>query len=245
MALRLLALDPAARAERKRRRARRSLAYRSLATLGLAYLTSRVGVDPGVELGEVFWAAASVVTGVGAVSAGRLIWRLERAPRPVRVPALPALPPPGSCARPALTRLNARESVLGELLTALGSAAGDGWADAAGAAQTLRQLAARIVLLESARQGVPAEAAPGLDAALAVLRQRLDEGVSGYERLVCSASDAVAAHAGGIDHDSVSVRRLEEAADSLAGLARGLRETARLSDGSGRAQLSGWQRGHQ
>lgn len=228
MTVGLRALDPAARAERKRRRARRSLGYRTLTTLGLAYVCSRVGVDPGLELGELFWATASGFAGLGAIEAGRRVWHIERAPAPVRVARPPALPPPSSRARRPLERLDSRETALGELLTVLGAAAGDAWAEASGAARALRALAGRMVVLERTRAKVPPEAVPGLDTALGVLRQRLEEGVSAYDRLVSAAADAVAAGADGQGHEEASVRRLEEAADSLAGLARGLREVSAI-----------------
>lgn len=220
--------DPAARAARRQRRAWRALSYRSLATVGLAYLTSRVGVVPGLELGEFFWGTATALTGLSAVRAGRRVWRLERAPRPVRCPPTPLLPPHQSQAYRAIARLGAREAALAELLTALGAAAGDAWREALGAAGTLRVLADRMVSLESARPGVPDDAQAALDAALAALRQRLEEGVSAYERLVSAASDAVNAAATAHVDESLSVLRLEEAADQLAGLARGLREVTEL-----------------
>lgn len=220
----LKVFDPAARAARKRRRARRSLGYRLLATIGLAYVATRVGVEDGPELGEIFWGTASALAGLGTIGAGRLVWRIERAPRPVHLPPAPKPPPTLSAARAPITRLTARESALGELLTVLGPVAGDTWQEASAAAVALRRLSDQIVVLESARAGVPAEARPGLDSALAALRSRLEEGVSAYDRLVSAATDAVAASADGRGDESGSVRRLEEAADSLSGLARGLRE---------------------
>ncbi len=220
----LQVFDPAARAARKRRRARRSLGYRLLATIGLVYLTAAVGESSSLELDELFWGTASVLAGLGTIGAGRLVWRIERAPRPVHLPPAPKPPPALSAARAPISRLTARESALGELLTVLGPVAGDTWQEATAAAVALRHLAAQIVVLESARGGVPAEARPGLDAALAALRSRLQEGVSAYDRLVSAATDAVAASADGHRDESGSVRRLEEAAESLTGLARGLRE---------------------
>jgi hypothetical protein len=152
------------------------------------------------------------------------MWRIERAPRPVHVPPAPLPPPALSAARTPITRLTARENALGELLTVLGPVAGDTWQEASAAAAALRRLADQMVVLESARAGVPVEARPGLEAALAALRSRLEEGVSAYDLLVSAATDAVAATAAGDRGDAGSVRRLEEAADSLTGLARGLRE---------------------
>lgn len=220
----LRVFDPAARAARKRRRARRSLGYRLLATIGLTWVTSWVGARSGVELGELFWGTASVLAGLGTIDAGRQVWRIERTPRPVHLPPTPKPPPASSAARVPMNRLAAREHALGELLTVLGPVAGDTWAEATAASGALRHLADQVVVLESARAGVPTDARPGLDSALAALRSRLEEGVSAYDRLVSAATDAVAASADG-HRDSVgSVQRLGEAADTLTGLARGLRE---------------------
>lgn len=220
--------DRAARAERKRRRARRSLGYRALGAIGLAYVASTVGVAPDLELGELFWGTASVLAGVGTLGAARQVWRIERAPRAVQLPPEPKPLPASSAARTPITRLTAREHALGELLTVLGPVAGDTWQEAVAAAAALRRLGDQMVVLESAHSGVPAEARPGLDAALSALRLRLEEGVSAYDRLVSAATDAVAAAAAGHGTDATSVRRLEEAADALTGLARGLREVAVL-----------------
>lgn len=233
--------DPQVRAERRRRRARRGVGYRLLATLGLCYLTSRVSSDPGLELGELFWATAAAMTGLSTAGAGAKLWRLERGPRFERqrpvlrggagggVPSRADPPPPiTSAAYAPITRLVAREHALSELLTMLGSTAGDAWPEASAAAAALRRLAGQLIVLESARRGVPPEARPGLDAALGTLRLRLDEGVSAYDLVVAAAIDAVAAAADGRVDDAAAIRRLSEAADSLAGLARGLREVREL-----------------
>lgn len=217
-------LDPAARARRRRRRARRSVAYRLLLTVGLAWVTTQVGADQGIELGEVFWGLAGTAAGAGTIGAVHRLWQSERLPRRVQAPKPPAPPPPGSAAHAPLVRLGAREQALAELLGVLGPLAGEAWAEACSAAAALRRLANQILVLESARRGVPADAGPGLDIALAALQLRLEEGVSAYDLLVGAAADAVTATAGGHGDDAMAVRRLEEAADSLAGLARGLRE---------------------
>ncbi len=195
-----------------------------MATIGLAYVTTQVGVEPGVELGEVFWAAAAAFAAVSTIGAAGQVWQIERSPRPVQLPVAPALPAPLSAARAPITRLAARESALGDLLTVLSTPAGDTWQEASAAAAALRRLGDQMVVLESARAGVPAEAVPGLDAALSALRTRLEEGVSAYDRVVQAATDAVAAAADGHRDEAGAVLRLEEAADSLSGLARGLRE---------------------
>lgn len=217
--------DPDARAERRRRRARRKVAVRGLLTIGLAYLTSRVGVVPAVELGEVFWAASTAVAGAATFGASREVWRHERSPRP---PPVPPLPPMTSAAHAPLRRLAARETALAELCAMLGPVCRDTLAEAGSAAGALRRLAAQVVILEGARPGVPPEARAGLDAALSALHVRLSEGISAYDLLVAAATDAVAAAAEGHLIDHGAVRRLHEAADSLAGLARGLREVPML-----------------
>lgn len=232
--------DPVVRAERRRRRARRGVAYRLLGTLGLCYLTSRVGTDPGLELGEAFWGTAAALTGLATAGATSRLWHLERTPSAKRrrtllrggvagiAPAADPLPPVSSAAYAPITRLAARERALAELLTVLGPAAGDAWSEASAAAAALRRLAGQLIVLESARTGVPPEAVPGLDAALGALRLRLAEGVSAYDLVVAAATDAVAAAAEGRVDDAAAIRRLSEAADSLAGLARGLREVREL-----------------
>lgn len=224
--------DPAVRHERRRRRARRSLAVRSVVTIGLAWIASVVGASPGIELGEVFWGSVAAIGAVSTVSAGRKVWRLERGPRPLRAAAPPPLPPPGSAARQPLERLASRERALGDLLTVLGPAAGDVGADAAVAAAALRAHAGRLITVESARNGAPAEARAGLDSALAALRQQLEEGVSAYDRMVTAAADAVSAHTSGAGDGMASgMLRLEDASDALLGLARGLREVSGNSGG--------------
>lgn len=214
--------DPHQRAQRQRRRTKRKIVRRGLATIALAYLTSRVGAVPGVELGEVFWGAATVVSGGATIGAVTALGRPARPPKQVEAPPVP--PPVTSAAHGPLHRLAAREAALTDLCGLLGPVCGDTVAEARVAAAALRRLAAQIVVLEGTRPGVPAEARPGLDAALCALQVRLTEGVSAYDLLVAAATDAVAASADGRHDDPGTVRRLHDATDSLAGLARGLRE---------------------
>lgn len=223
--------DPAVRAERKRRRARHALGYRTVATGVAVVVATNIGGSPGPEFGEVSWFAITALAAGATISAGHRVWRLHRTPRIATVAKVDPLPPVGSASYSTLNRLLAREQALKELLTLLGPAAGDAWTDASSAAAALRRLGTQVVALESARAGVPPEAEPGLAAAVAALRSRLEEGVSAYDLVVAAASDAVAAQTEGRNDDALSRRRLAEAADSLAGLARGLREVRDLPPG--------------
>jgi hypothetical protein len=78
--------------------------------------------------------------------------------------------------------------------------------------------------VDRARSGAPPAARAGLDAALGVLVQQLDDGVAGYDALVVAAADAVSATATFKAGDPVLASRLTGATDALAGLAAGLRE---------------------
>jgi hypothetical protein len=218
--------DPARAFRRSRRRAQRALAVRSFGTLGLAWLTTTVGVAPGIEMGEVFWGSATVAVGVTAVGAARRVWRLQHTDPPAPAPRRWPLPPRGSAVRPPLERLAQRERALAELLGHLGPDAAEARAVAADAAGALRAVGARAAAVEQARLGATPATEPGLDAALGLLLRQLEEGVAAYDSLVAAAADAVAAsvtlHAG----DPVLAARLSDAVDALAGLARGLREIA-------------------
>jgi hypothetical protein len=218
------ARSPRKRLVRARRRGRRRTVFRALATLALAWWTSVIGSHPGIEGSEIVVGSVTAVAGLRTVSAAARWAQLERMPLPLPAAgAPPELPPEGSAARVPMERLANRERALAELLALLGDAASDVAAEAGQAAVTLREYGARLRAVESARDGAEGEAAVGLDAAVATLRQRLEEGVSAYDRLVAVAAEAVSAGTAG-SLDALAVRRLEDAADTLAGLARGLRE---------------------
>jgi hypothetical protein len=209
--------DPGRRFERSKRRARRWLVLLSLLTAALAVATWQVS-DGG-------WAVpvglATVLVGLKAVEAGRRVWRLEHtaAPPPSAAPL-----PRGSAAWPAMQRLAERERVLADLLSHLGPSADDTRCVAADAVAALRTHAARVSAVDRARRGAVPAARAGLDAALAVLVQQLDDGVAGYDALVVAAADAVSAAATFQAGDPVLASRLADATDTLAGLAAGLRE---------------------
>ncbi len=215
---------------RARRRGRRRTVFRALTALVLAWWTSEAGDRPAIEGSEIFLGGATALVAVSTVTAGARWYQLERLPLPLPAAAPPPeLPPPSSAARVPLERLANRERALGELLALLGAAADEVAAEAGQAAMTLREYGARLRAVEAARDGAEGEAAAGLDAAVGTLRQRLEEGVSAYDRLVTVAAEAVSAGSAG-SLDAIAVRRLEDAADTLAGLARGLREVRASGD---------------
>lgn len=219
--------DPRRKLLRARRQGPPRLIFRGGLTAALAWWTSVVGNVPGVEVREVL---LGIVTGIAGLSVLEAISTWSHAlstPLPPPLPPAPAeLPPVESAARAPLERLASRERSLGELLALLGPMAGDAPKDVAAeagkAAATLREYGARLRAVEAARDGMEGEVAANLDAAVGTLRQRLEEGVSSFERLVAVAAEAVSADtAGGLD--TITLRRLEDAADTLTGLARGLR----------------------
>lgn len=89
------------------------------------------------------------------------------------------------------------------------------------AAAALRGLAARIQAIERGRNAAPARERAALDAAVAKLREQLDDGLEGYGGLVAAAGHTVAAAGDGL---ITSKQALTDATDRLAGLAMALRE---------------------
>lgn len=219
--------DPAKQLARRRRRARRSLAVRTTVSGGLLAAALLVGDQAGtVEWGEVLAGTGSGIAAVGAVQSARRVMQLRRIPDPVAAPAPPPLPQRGSVARPPLERLASRERSLRELILVLGPAAGTTWAEASTAAAALREQGNRLVAVERAVKGAT-EPSAELLAAQRTMLARLQEGVSAYDRLVGAAAEAVAASGGEIP-DTGAASRLQESADALLGLARGLKEIADL-----------------
>ncbi|MEN3361968.1 MAG: hypothetical protein V7637_5950 [Mycobacteriales bacterium] len=214
--------DPARRFARSKRRARRMLLLMALVTAGLAWLTAHVAGDvPGIQAAQVFWAACTAVAAVKTAGAGYRVWRLAHTAPPL--PAPQPLPR-DAAAYPAMRRLDERERVLADLLSHIGPAADDTRGVAADAAAALRRHASRATAVDRARAGAPPTSRAGLDAALGVLVQQLDDGVAGYEALVLAAADAVSASATLQAGDPVLGARLADATDRLAGLAAGLRD---------------------
>ena len=209
--------DPVARHQRSIRRARARLGRRVTAAAGLSAATAVLIPYSGLGLPDVGWAAAAAASIASAWMAGRRLRELQH-----HVP-VPPMPRPASGARPAVERLARASRTLAALLAQLGPTAADIAsinAEAAGASHALRELASRVDAMEAALAMAPADACAGLYEARSVLLGRLDEGAQAYERLVTTAAQCLAAAEGG-PGDAFARRRLEEAADSLRGLAAG------------------------
>jgi hypothetical protein len=133
-----------------------------------------------------------------------------------------------SAAAPAVDRLNYATRTLPKLLDKLGPSAGDTAREAAGAHAALRQLAARVSVVEKTLAVAPAESRNALLEVRSSLVDQLNYGVEAYEQLGGAAAECVAALARG--GDSLAVRRLTEATDVLRGLAQGLTEVKDHND---------------
>ncbi len=137
--------------------------------------------------------------------------------RPKRVPVRRS-----SAAAPVVARLNYATKTMPHLLDKLGPHAGDTAREAAAAHAALRQLAARVAVVEQTLPVAPVESREALLGVRAGLVGQLDHGVRAYERLTGAAAECVAALARG--GDTLAVQRLTEASDALHGLAAGLTE---------------------
>jgi hypothetical protein len=216
--------DPVKAHARKIRRARRRAGAGAVLTGAFGALAATVGSQPALELSEAAAGSGAAVAALVAVSSGLRAAELRRRPPPppgpLRIRLAGLSRPPRDCpSRKPLDRLAERERALAGLLVHLGPAGEEPRAVAADAVARLHELGARITAVDRARRA----AGPSLDAAVDELCGRLDAGVTAYGTLVTAAADAVAA---GATSDAVVALRLEEATDSLAGLAAGLREVA-------------------
>ncbi|MBA0126145.1 hypothetical protein H0B56_11395 [Haloechinothrix sp. YIM 98757] len=225
--------DPAARHARRERRASRGLGVWTVVAL-LCALASVVAVlnAAQVTVAAFLAMAGTIVSGALAVRSGARLRSLRASPAR-SAGAHAALPPAESAAYEPMRRLARAESSLAELLDQLppgepgsGEALPAGTvegvrATAADAAQTLRELAARIVTVERARSAAPDSERAALDAAVRTLIEQLEDGLEGYGSLIAAAGRVVAATGTGQDATRQS---LVEATDHLAGLAIALRE---------------------
>lgn len=229
--------EPAARLERRKRRASRFVTLLVILTLlsGLWALGGYFGVTSAQEgfEGAFGGLVAVVVFGVLGTRTMLHLRRLNRTEVPKAAAAPPKLPPKGSAAREPMERLAEGEASLRELLTQLSTpspgapasvpemSVADARATATEAADALRALAARVQSIERARASAPEAERPALDSAIRTLRTQLDDGLDGYGALVAAAGRAVAASSGGVQP---AKEALTDATDRLAGLALALRE---------------------
>ncbi|MFI5612867.1 hypothetical protein [Amycolatopsis sp. NPDC051903] len=231
--------EPAARHQRRINRTSRALTLWLLITILLGVLTVLSGTGLlGNGQPEVFQTVLSgfgtIVFGTFSARTGLKLRELKKLELPAAATAPPPpLPPAGSAAREPMERLAESEASLGELLrqlsvpTSLGTTAvpeisvADARTTAREAAAALRGLAARIQAIERGRNSAPARERAALDAAIAKMREQLDDGIEAYGSLVAAAGRAVAASSDGM---GTSKQALTEATDHLAGLALALRE---------------------
>lgn len=214
--------DPALRHQRALTRARDSLRRRITLAAGLSGATAvLLPYGGGLGLPDVGWSAAAAASIASAYWARRRLAELRDYVPP------PAVPRRLSPARPAVDRLARGAATLRAMLVRLGSAAEDTWSEADAAERSLRELAARVELIDAALTVAPVEVHPGLHEARQTLLVRLDEGTQAYELLVAAAAQCVAATAGA-PGDAFARRRLEEATERLHGLAAGLHEVRQV-----------------
>lgn len=230
---------PAAKLERRKRRASRAMTLWILLTILCGVLAVAAGLGwmsatatPMMPQAIMAFAGA-VVFGTFSVRTGLKLHELKRTPIPSAPAGPPPLPPAGSAAREPMERLTECEASLGELLRQLSVPSSVGTAPvsevsvadarqtAAEAASALRGLAGRIQAIERGRNSAPAREQAALDAAVGKLREQLDDGLEGYRGLVAAAGHTVAASSDGL---VASKQALTDATDHLAGLAMALRE---------------------
>ncbi|MEU4671970.1 hypothetical protein AB0F91_29335 [Amycolatopsis sp. NPDC023774] len=231
--------EPAAKHQRRITRTSRVLTLWLLITILLGVLTVLAGTGlmgaGGTDVAQTVLAGfGTVVFGTFSVRTGLKLRQLKKLELPQASSAAPPpLPPAASAAREPMERLAESEASLGELLrqlsvpTSLGTAAipevsvADARATAQEAARALRGLAARIQAIERGRNSAPERERGALDAAVAKLREQLDDGIEGFGSLVAAAGRAVAASSDGM---GTSKQALTDATDHLAGLALALRD---------------------
>jgi hypothetical protein len=227
--------EPAAKLERRKRRASRALTLWIMLVLlcvlyGYLGFTGMLGTTSG-DIGRVIYPAAGVIVfGTLGVRSGARLHQLKKVKLPVSSAPQP-LPAASSAAREPMERLTESEASLAELLIQLSAptpagitpipevSVADARATAEEAAVALRGLAARLIAIERARDASPAAERGALDSAIRTVREQLDDGLDGYGGLIVAAGHAVGASSG-----SVSKQALTDATDHLAGLAMALRE---------------------
>ena len=231
---------PAAKLQRRTRRASRAMAFwiivclvlATVAGLGFAGLLSGVAGPNNITSGAVLSVLGAVVAGSLGVRSGLRLRELKRTELPAEKVPKP-LPAPGSAARAPMERLAEAEEALAELLKQLsmpvtGASSSvpevsveDARKTADEAAAALKGIGARIEAIERAYSAAPAHEQGALKGAVSTLSAQLDDGLEGYGSLVAAAGRAVAASSDGARPAKDS---LTDATDRLAGLAIALRE---------------------
>ncbi|HVV10408.1 phage shock envelope stress response protein PspM [Amycolatopsis sp.] len=223
---------PAAKLERRKRRASRALTLWILLTIlcGLYAVAAGTGLIVATSSAQYGSVAAALVTATLGVRSGLRLRQLNRTELPPEAARPRRLPPVKSVARAPMERLAECEESLAELLRQLSASslvAGESVEDArktAGeAAAALRALADRVQAVERARDSAPAADRKALDSAVKNLADQLNEGLDDYSGLVAAAGRAVAAGGHGMQQ---SKEALTDATDRLAGLAIALREVS-------------------
>jgi hypothetical protein len=230
---------PAAKLERRKRRTSKALTLWIILTILCAVVTVAAAVGWISPAGAAMMPqaitafAGAVIFGTFSVRSGMKLRELKRTPIPAAPAGPPPLPPARSAAREPMERLAECEASLTELLrqlsvpSSLGTplvsevSVADARQTATEAAAALRGLAARIQAIERGRDSAPAREKAALDAAVAKLREQLEDGLEGYRSLVAAAGHTVAAAGDGL---VTSKQSLTDATDRLAGLAMALRE---------------------
>ncbi|WP_410613604.1 phage shock envelope stress response protein PspM [Amycolatopsis sp. lyj-109] len=230
---------PAAKLERRKRRTSKALTLWIILTILCAVVTVAAAVGwlsptSAAMMPQAITAfAGTVIFGTFSVRSGLKLRELKRTPIPAAPAGPPPLPPARSAAREPMERLAECEASLTELLrqlsvpSSLGTppvsevSVADARQTATEAAAALRGLAGRIQAIERGRDSAPAREKTALDAAVARLREQLDDGLEGYRGLVAAAGHTVAAAGDGL---VTSKQALTDATDHLAGLAMALRE---------------------
>jgi hypothetical protein len=188
---------------------------------------------------SVGFGGLTVLAGAGAIGAGLRYRKLKRMPLPDSAPEPVKLPPPDSCAREPMRRLNGAERSLHDALRELGATHADMVTEvrgtAANAAAGMRRVAGRIHVVESDLPHMPESERPGLESEVRRMEAELDEGVTAYGQLVAAAARAVAASG---DHERD--RGMQDATDRLAGLASAWEELT----SSHRQVFPRWHRDH-
>lgn len=214
--------EPAAKLARRKERASRALTF---------WLVLTVLCGIAVATGSMPFITGAVVFGALGARAGLRLRRLHRTPLPSPATRRGAAPPRTSLAYEPMQRLGRAESSLRDLMAQVpaqqagpvipAATVAEAGSTAADAAQALRELAARIVAIERARDAAPTGERAALDAALRTLREQLDDGVNSYGGLLAAAGHAVAASGGDLERPQAA---LTDATDRLAGMAIALRE---------------------